>query len=379
MPSRPPPPAAPPPPEVLGLLGEAKDRPEDTPRLVLADWLEEHGATPAERARAEFIRVQCARACQQGDDRALRRRETALRRRHQREWLGPLYKLTEHDEFRRGLLHITLRPRELTSREFGALAQSGALAWVEGLSIPSMAETTLERLAAQGWVAGLTSLHLAAYYSPLGPRGARALLSSPSLRRLTELSLVGTLLADEGAAVLAEAPHLKRLARLNLHGNRIGAAGAAALARLPQLAGLAALNLGGNRLGPDGAAALAASPHLRRLGELLLSHNGLGDEGVGALAASRLLAGLTTLELAVNNIGPAGAAALAASPHLARLEKLDLRANPLGDEGAAALAASPHLDKLRALDLRACEFRRGAALRRRFGRRVRLPVGLLRA
>ena len=45
-------------PEVLALLAEARDRPEeDGPRLVLADYLMEHG-DPAEQARGEFIRLQ---------------------------------------------------------------------------------------------------------------------------------------------------------------------------------------------------------------------------------------------------------------------------------------------------------------------------------
>lgn len=37
------------------------DPADDTPRLVYADWLDEHG-TPKRRARAEFVRVQCKRA-----------------------------------------------------------------------------------------------------------------------------------------------------------------------------------------------------------------------------------------------------------------------------------------------------------------------------
>ncbi len=41
---------------VEALLQESKERPEDdTPRLVLADWLEERGET----ARAQLIRLQC--------------------------------------------------------------------------------------------------------------------------------------------------------------------------------------------------------------------------------------------------------------------------------------------------------------------------------
>src|SRR5947209_5109828 len=47
-------------PEALsGILAAIREDPEDdTPRLVLADWLEEHGATPEERARGELIRLQ---------------------------------------------------------------------------------------------------------------------------------------------------------------------------------------------------------------------------------------------------------------------------------------------------------------------------------
>jgi uncharacterized protein (TIGR02996 family) len=45
-------------PELTALLEACKDAPdEDAPRLVLADWLEEHGGE-ADRARAAFIRLQ---------------------------------------------------------------------------------------------------------------------------------------------------------------------------------------------------------------------------------------------------------------------------------------------------------------------------------
>jgi uncharacterized protein (TIGR02996 family) len=58
-----PPPAAPRP-EVLAFLRDIKDHPDDdTPRLVLADWLEEHGDP-----RGEFVRVQCQLARLREDD-----------------------------------------------------------------------------------------------------------------------------------------------------------------------------------------------------------------------------------------------------------------------------------------------------------------------
>lgn len=47
-------------PDRLALLRAIAETPDDdTPRLVYADWLDEHGATDADRARAEFLRVAC--------------------------------------------------------------------------------------------------------------------------------------------------------------------------------------------------------------------------------------------------------------------------------------------------------------------------------
>src|SRR5262245_403802 len=59
---------------------------DDAPRLIYADWLDEHG----DEARAEFIRVQIelSRAPDMDEARrdALEAREAALLRRHAEEW-----------------------------------------------------------------------------------------------------------------------------------------------------------------------------------------------------------------------------------------------------------------------------------------------------
>src|SRR4051812_5771442 len=50
----------PPRPEVMAFHDAIRDDPEDdTPRLVLADWLEEHGRDEADSARARFLRLGC--------------------------------------------------------------------------------------------------------------------------------------------------------------------------------------------------------------------------------------------------------------------------------------------------------------------------------
>jgi uncharacterized protein (TIGR02996 family) len=71
-------------------LDAIREQPDDdAPRLVYADWLEEHG----QPQRAEFIRVQCERArLPEGSSRAydLERREAALWAAHAAAWLGPL-------------------------------------------------------------------------------------------------------------------------------------------------------------------------------------------------------------------------------------------------------------------------------------------------
>src|SRR5919201_6511949 len=73
----------------------------DGPRLVYADWLDEHGQPD----RAEFIRVQCALAQMPVDAPrrdAFRQRELVLREQHRAEWSGPLAGLASEWDFHRG-------------------------------------------------------------------------------------------------------------------------------------------------------------------------------------------------------------------------------------------------------------------------------------
>jgi uncharacterized protein (TIGR02996 family) len=99
-------------PEVIALLADAKQRPEDEgPRLVLADWLDEDG----DPDRAEFIRLQCGLApwaALQGDpttrEKAEARTEDLLARLGG-GWLGPLW--TEGGRWHRGLIAARLNRR----------------------------------------------------------------------------------------------------------------------------------------------------------------------------------------------------------------------------------------------------------------------------
>src|SRR5688572_17915635 len=71
---------------------------DDAPRLVYADWLDEHG----DSARAEFIRVQCELA--RGDDPKLRVREADLLTRYHDTFAGRLAGPGLRYRFRRGFI-----------------------------------------------------------------------------------------------------------------------------------------------------------------------------------------------------------------------------------------------------------------------------------
>src|SRR4051812_38593601 len=95
--------------DLLGLLAGCKERPEEeTPRLVLADWLEEHGG-PEEQARAEHIRleVECERLPRHDHRRiALQRHADELKRQHGPAWLGSLAQRVPTWWLQRGLVWV---------------------------------------------------------------------------------------------------------------------------------------------------------------------------------------------------------------------------------------------------------------------------------
>jgi uncharacterized protein (TIGR02996 family) len=299
---------------------------DDGPRLVYADWLEENG----EPARAEFIRVQCARArLPAGDARAgdLNGRAQALLAENWEAWVGLL--------------------RRVAGRSAGLTGETWILGdyhpdgrwrfrrgFVEELSLTP--DVLLEHADELFGVAPLRRLNL-----------WRAGPSVPALARLPHLAGVealefsdpwDNLVRADGMAALAASPHLRRLTSLNLSRNDIADAGAAALAGAPWLAGLRALNLVENGLSDAGAEALAVSPRVSGLHSLELGRNGITDRGLGALARSPHLANLRVLGLDRNFIGPSAGAVLATSACLSRCEvKLDF-------QQPTALSPGPTLD-----------------------------------
>jgi uncharacterized protein (TIGR02996 family) len=358
----PPPRVLPPAADLVSLLRVVKESPDDdAPRLVLAKYLEEN-----DDPRGEFMRVQCELAelaknkpdfgsVNRGRQRgvkdepgasALMSRESELLALHSQEWLGPMVACAEACEFRRGLLHVSLKPKQFFARAMLAWLAEIAVTWLDGLTLYNVIARELDRLAAL-----------------------------PFLENLTALSLTGNIGA-KGMASLAASPHLSLLRELDLGGSDLGEAGAAALADSPLLSQLTSLKLGGNKIGNGGLEVLLASLTQPRLVTLEVQANGITEVGARLVAASPHLSRLRHLDLGNNNLGDAGVGALAASAHLANLSSLALWFTAIGSEGAAALARSPYLANLVALDLSAngslASTQGATALRERFGERVRL-------
>jgi uncharacterized protein (TIGR02996 family) len=390
--------------ELLALLRACKEEPDDDgPRLVLADWLEDHGQTE----RAEFVRVQVElRRLEPSDPRLapLTRLQDELLQRHRKEWSIPFGR--KGVAFHRGLLCCFGQAGRLLNPKLARPSTAAAWAWVEilhlhgvsekdagavascplldsvgflAVSVVEFAPESAARLAGtlthSPHLSGLR--HLSLGQCRLGGEGLRLLTTSPYLGNLTTLGLgcngiddhvailarwdhpppLRTLdfqfnqIGNAGVTALADWPALKQLTRLNLNNNRISARGFAALVGSAHLGNLRELSLGSNPLGPGAGQALNRPASWSGLSRLDLSRCGIEDRGVAALTEAAWLGGLTDLNLAYNKIGPTGLRVLVRSPGLARLTTLILAENPLGPEGARLLAESPYLANLRELHL----------------------------
>jgi uncharacterized protein (TIGR02996 family) len=390
-------------PELLALLAAVKAEPEDdTPRLALADWLQEQDHD-ADRARGEFLRtlVEYNRTPPETIEAAeLLAKLKKLWEHYHPAWVGPL--MTAGFQFPRGhsssewgLLRPFINGYQVATRDAKRVAGSEAYAWVghldfNGLSSNQLRKFTASRLldtliglrihhcsvgpGAMGEV--VQSSHAAALkyldlYRVRAPAGAVA--HSPHMARLRELRLPYCQVSDGDFKRLCDSPHLNELRSLDVSNNALTIHAARSFADRTGLPALTELNLGGtNRIGPDGTLILVDSPSTGRLRKLNLWSNGVADYGVEAICKYAHVSHLTHLDLSGNLLTNRAAVALAAAEHLKTLEELNLRTNGISGEGALALANSPHLNSLCLLNLvgNTIGQKAAAALRDRFGDRV---------
>jgi uncharacterized protein (TIGR02996 family) len=394
---------------LLAAIGE--NPADDTPRLVFADWLDDHAdafpAPDAVRARAAFIRddVTCSRL-DEYDPARLRWELIEKPRREREKWVrgaipsallaptapGPFFRrgfpwcisftpsqfLANAERF---LPEVPAPTLSYSSRDAAAdaLFRSPLFARVAGLHLRGthLRPATVQLLSDSPHAAALEEVSVA----PGGLEGAavRTLLRSGLFTRLTRLALggrvpVGSLAVSDmrqakrgrlrelnltasgltGINVerLLTAPPMQNLVRLSLAECRLGGAngyGALARAELPELRELC---LHSTAPGPEGIRLFSTSPTLARLRRLGFASNHLNRALTVELANCHEVSNLRVLDLSSNWVGNDGAAAIARSPHFAGLLALDLSYAQVGDDGVEAILESPLADGLVLLDLR---------------------------
>jgi uncharacterized protein (TIGR02996 family) len=235
----------------LALFQAILDAPDDdAPRLVYADWLDEHG----DPERAEFIRLEVKRF-RKGRPRVSgqdpdSQRHAALQRAYRDRWLREMPKFpgVRWWAFWRGFPTVQVD-------EWPTLKKYGAKIWAAS----PCEELCLNRLTPQGarclgksaWLPKVRVLGINWIGSAWRP-GFRELLRWPALGHLYRLDLKSTGLGDEGARLLAECPHFTNLEELWLECNDISDEGAGAFARTPHFPKVRLLALSRNPI--EGAA-----------------------------------------------------------------------------------------------------------------------------
>lgn len=351
---------------------------DDTPKLVYADWLDEHSDDPADRDRVEFVRlsVRVAHLPDDHPDRAavLKRVEALYKARGVR-WFGPALRRSTRTGRRKGQVVLGpalvpfAPPTDAASAAYPLPVVGGFVTRVSLYALPP------------GWaevVGRVVEAEPVGRFAVLLGRNARAdgmadaLAGWPGLARVREL-VVSADFSPAEIARLAHNRHLTGVRSLDLTG--WPDADLAALADGPLVAGVTAVALPtagpgaaalvnrsavveltpSNRADDDGGAFFraVANPTIARLN---VAEKGLRDGALAGLLGSPILPQLTAVDFRGNYFS---AAALAHFYRVAPLGRLtELRTGScinLGRERAgevwAAILAAPWADRLTALDI----------------------------
>jgi uncharacterized protein (TIGR02996 family) len=365
-------------PLLRSFLDDIKTHPRAlAPRLILADWLDDHAATDADRARAELLRIEARQACLESVE--LTERARAIRDAHLATWLGPLGKVRGlRANVYRGLIQLSGSVETLLLLALRETTDAPEWDWVERLTVTSegarypriwqmpylrhVAEVivptgrlqTAEGMAlflSAPHLDGLNTLNLA--HLPPDSAAIRLLAESPLLGQLRTLWL-GSAHTEEHLRCLLDSPHFRGLGLLGIGSVSLEQNGLRGVLDHPRLAGLRSLIAYACRLDARSADVLSDPICAGSLEELYLHSNALGDDGIAALARAPF-AKLRNLNLSDNQMEAGGAVALAAAAWQGQLESLQMSDNAPG-EGAGALLGVPR-PRLHTLYVRECHLR----------------------
>lgn len=288
------------------LIRACKAEPEDdAPRLVLADWLDDHG----EADRAAFIRRQVAAPEEKAWGKDVTAEWAGAWRRWadnwQREnegWVYPLH-------WERGFLRVGDYYRELYDGLAAILNPPFGWTWVEDIRFGSWHEGDWSPLIESPLFLELNRASFDSdHYAPVL---VEPLSKSPNVSHLKYLGLFMVNVLDEGVAKLSQATHLARLRSLEISFGGIGERGSRAFARSEVWDLLESCHLRCNPLGDAGVAELARGRQRRFLRHLDIAHSDVTDNGLTELSKSDRFPGLQSLEVGCGysvrspNAGPA--------------------------------------------------------------------------
>lgn len=362
------------------------------PRLIYADWLEEHG-----NPLSELIRVQCELfELDSFEDpyHELKARERELLPSFQEQTAG-IERFNIQLRFRRGFVeefttHYGRTPKNLESafKAFPLLqsahlvGNSDAISQVidapflrriRELHFSTLSDSCVETLARSRTLTELRVLHfnrvlLAKYISRwrksrvwsglkqlrllnshIGDTGLRTLLGAKSVSSLEDLNLKRNLL-ESSISHLAGSKVIQGLRRLNLSQNAIQSRGVAELASAEGLAQLERLSLSRCQLDDEALHTISRCPLLRNLTHLDVSENAV-EQGLDLISESSYLRELRFLHLYCARVQSGQLARFAESPNSNHLAWLDLGNNALTDADARVLASNPKFATLRYLSL----------------------------
>jgi len=259
---------------------------DDTPRLVFADWLQEHG----DEARAEVIRSQIEVAKLPAVKRAKSKpgkRAAALLNTHAADWRRALSLEAYEGEYDRGFLtNVTT-----STCEFAARAPALLAAEPVGIRLSLEPSVTPED------------------EKPIPLKWVSQLAANPLLRSVVAIQSQSGGWGPNRFARLLGSPHLANLKRVELFEDVVGLAGVKAIVESPSAFVLESLDLNESLQGYGGEETddifeavelLAAAPRFASLRHLGLMFNGLNDRSVAALLESKTLPRSMRLDLEDN-------------------------------------------------------------------------------
>src|SRR5262245_24075479 len=186
---------------------------EDTPRLIFADWLDQHG----QPERAEFIRLQCGPENEAADKRA-----AELEERNRAEWLADVPQFPHTPWFfNRGFPEVVRVTGELFSEHYASFV---CVPWLRYLYLYRVDISTVENLVSRPWNLGWIELELIGgssddyNYDNVSGSAVIAVANCPQVRQLRKLRFALFEYDQEVIQALVTSANLANLSSLGFGG-----------------------------------------------------------------------------------------------------------------------------------------------------------------